>query len=109
MPVSWRYVASREVLPDGLGGTEERWGIREFYDPMPGQGRPRWTKGTVDPHGETLPELLEDLGRMIDGATSREFLDLSADPPRLQARKALDSAEARLRALFLAAALEDDE
>lgn len=85
--MSWRYVASREVLPDGLGGTEEQWGVREYYEPMPGDGGPGWSKDAIAPHGETLLELIADLERMTTGVIgAREFLDLSADPPRLQPR-----------------------
>lgn len=85
--MTWRYVASREVLPDGDGGYEERWGVREFYEQVPGQAGPGWSKDTVAPHGETWIELLEDLGRMSIGVTGLDFLDLGADPPGLRPRK----------------------
>lgn len=84
--MTWRYVASRELLPDGLGGTEESWSIREFYEEIPGSVGPGWSKDAIAPRGVKLIELLDDLGRMMDGAMSRAFLDLSADPPGLVQR-----------------------
>lgn len=81
----WRYVASRELLPDGLGGTEESWSIREFYEKSESGGE-GWSKDAIAPRGGKLINLLDDLGRMLDGASSGTFLDLSVEPPRLVQR-----------------------
>lgn len=80
--MSWRYVASRELLDDGLGGTEETWCIRELYDNPLG-----WSTEAVAPRGDKWIELMDDLSRMGDGAGAVQFLDLTLDPPALRPLK----------------------
>ena len=75
MNTSWRYCISRE-LEDGV----LVFGIREVYTDS--DGTIAWSESTVEPQGETLTEIVADLGHM-ESATVGDVLDLTLDPPRL--------------------------
>lgn len=71
MTTTWNFRVARRTL-DG----ETSYGIHEIYYSSDG-GIRFWTSDPVDPFGETVEELREDLRRMF-AATFEDVIDLDA-------------------------------
>lgn len=83
MTTTWRYVPTR----DRVSG-EDVYAIRELYTDDE-TGALSWTKNPIEANGETVGELIADLGAMYTAAMHSEVLDLTLDPPALVKRAGL--------------------
>lgn len=76
---TWNYRVTVTREPDGLGGTEEVFAIREVY--YNEAGRPiSWSEQAIAPVGDSWKSVADDLAKM-GRAVGIPVLDLTGERP----------------------------